>query len=167
MMKKHVVFVLLIISVYSASAQTADTTFRSPEKELASFYRVVNAAGMDGVFNSSPVTIFAPDNKAFEKLPLADSLLRSQNMSALTGLLNDHIIPGKLTVKDITGLIRQNNGSANLTSLSGRKYIFKINANRNLVLIDELGVEHVVEVFNIMHGDAVIFLIDTVIAAKE
>lgn len=167
MMKRYALFILLIGCVYRASAQTVDTTFRSPEKELATFYKVVNAAGMDGIFNGSPVTIFAPDNKAFGKLPQLDSLLRSQDKAALVGLLNDHIITGKLTVKDITGLIRQNNGSTTLTSLSGRKYTVKINANRNLVLLDETGTEYIIEVFNITHGDAVIFLINKVISQKQ
>jgi len=166
-MKRYVLFIALIICGCRVSAQSTDTTFRSPEKELATFYKIVSAAGMDGIFNGTPVTIFAPDDKAFEKLPQLDSLLQSQNKVALSSLINDHIITGKFTVKDITELIHQNNGLATLTSLSGRKYIFKINSNRNLVLTDESGAEYIVEVFDIKRGDAVIFLINAVIPLKE
>jgi uncharacterized surface protein with fasciclin (FAS1) repeats len=165
MMKRYVLFILLIVCGYRASAQAVDTTFRSPEKELATFYKAVNAAGMDGIYNNTPVTIFAPENKAFGKLPQLDSLL--QNKTALSALLNDHVITGKFTAKDITALIHQNNGSTTLTSLSGRKYTVKINANRNLVLADDSGAAYVIEAFNITHGNAVIFLINAVIPAKQ
>jgi uncharacterized surface protein with fasciclin (FAS1) repeats len=166
-MRKSLLFVLLIVCGYHASAQTTDTTFRSPENELTTFYKVVNITGMDSIFKSSIVTIFAPDNKAFEKLPQLDSLVKTQNKTALSNLLNDHIITGKFTIKDITGLIHQNNGQTEFTTVSGNKLTARINSNRNIVLTDANGNESVIKVFNISRGSSTLYIISSVISTPK
>jgi len=144
--------------------------FHQHKKELSLFINAVTTAGLDNIFTTGqPVTIFAPDNGAFEKLPagLLDSLLKPANKIALVNLLNQHIIAGKLTISDVVRQMHLNNGQAVFTTLYGNKLIAKINANRNIVLVDEAGNETIVKQFNIQNGDAVIFIIGMVILAKK
>src|ERR1700733_14182456 len=94
----------------------------------------IQAAGLTDTFNSgNPITIFAPDNKAFEKLPSGrlDSLLLPAHKTELTNLLSYHAITGKITSKDIERQIKAGNGQATFTTLSGSILIARINENRN------------------------------------
>jgi uncharacterized surface protein with fasciclin (FAS1) repeats len=53
----------------------------------------------------SNFTIFAPDDTAFKKLPAGyiDSLLKPENKSLLTTILHYHIVPFRITQRDLPG----------------------------------------------------------------
>lgn len=56
----------------------------------------IEAAGVeDAVVNAGPLTIFAPVNAAFEKLPAGtvESLLKLENKSQLAYILTNHVAP--------------------------------------------------------------------------
>lgn len=56
----------------------------------------IKAAGVeDAVVNTGPLTIFAPVNGAFEKLPAGtvESLLKPENKSKLAFILKNHVAP--------------------------------------------------------------------------
>ena len=63
------------------------------------------AAGLDGVLNgATPYTVFAPNNAAFNKIP-ADSInALTADKAKMTGLLNYHVVPGKVTYSDLAGM---------------------------------------------------------------
>lgn len=168
-MKNCALLFFVVICSLKVSAQATDTILTSSKKELTTFIKAVNTAGLKNIFNGESVTIFAPDNAAFDKLPAGtlDSLFKPENHAALVSLLKSHIIAGKLMVKDIATLIHQNNGQTTFTALEGNKLIAKINANRNIVLVDEAGKENVVKFFNITQGNAVLYIISSVIAVKN
>jgi uncharacterized surface protein with fasciclin (FAS1) repeats len=174
MMKRFVIFIFLFIAVLNVSAQSKQTVvdslkFESAKKQLTTFFSVVNTAGLDSIFNGKPVTILAPDEQAFAKLPagILDSLLKPANKTALVNLLNDHVIPGKLSSKDVARLIHENNGQTVFTTLLGIKLTAKINANRNIVFTDESGNECIVKQFDIADGNTVIFVVSSVILPKK
>jgi len=98
---------------------------------------------------------------------MLDSLLKPANKTALVNFLNDHVIPGKLGSKDVAKLIHENNGQTMFTTLSGIKLTAKINANRNIVFIDERGNECIVKQFDILQGNTIIFVISSVILPKK
>lgn len=174
-MKKIALILFLVICRLSVFAQVtspaADTLkFHSNKADLGIFLKAVNAAGLTDIFTGDQsFTILAPDNQAFEKLPagMLDTLLNPANKSALIALLNNHVIPGKLSAKQIAALIKANNGQTTLTTLTGSKLVVKINADRNLVLVDESGAESVIKRFDIPYGNTVIFVIGSVIVPKK
>ena len=47
--------------------------------------------------------MFAPTNEAFAKLPAGtvDTLLKPENKKTLTNVLTYHVVPGRLTAKDL------------------------------------------------------------------
>lgn len=169
-MKKHIIVIVLILLVSKGYAQSVanDTLkFSTYKKEIGTFLKVIDTAGLNKLFTGQPVTMFAPDNKALENLPLLDSLLKPANKAALTSLLNNHVISGAFTAKDISELIHKGKGLAVFTALSGRKYTVGINANRNIAILDESGAEHIIKVFDLHYGSAIIFIISSVILTKE
>lgn len=129
----------------------------------------IQAAGLTDAFNSSnPITIFAPDNKAFEKLPAGklDSLLLPAHKTELANLLLNHAIVGKTTSKDIERQIKAGNGQATFTTLSGGILTARINENRNIVLTDDSATQSVVSLLDVQQSNGILFVIKTVLMPR-
>ena len=172
MMKRLGLFLVIVVFGLRVSAQSAvndSLKFAENKHEISTFLNLMHVSGLDSIYQGKPVTIFAPDNKAFDKLPtgLLDSLSKPANQQVLIAVLNTYIIPGKLKAKDIALLLHHNNGQTIFTTLSGNKLVAKVNVNRNIVLVDENGRENIVKQFDIQHSNAVFFIIDSVIFPKK
>jgi uncharacterized surface protein with fasciclin (FAS1) repeats len=129
----------------------------------------IQAAGLTDTFNSgNPITIFAPDNKAFEKLPSGrlDSLLLPAHKTELTNLLSYHAITGKITSKDIERQIKAGNGQATFTTLSGSILTARINKNRNIILTDDSGAQSVISVLDVQQSNGILFVIMSVLMPR-
>lgn len=99
-------FASLLLSV-SASIATADTfetqgnDVLSVAKQKGSFNTLAKAieiAGLqDALTAQGPVTIFAPTDEAFAKLPAGEleALLKPENKDKLVKLLTHHVVPGQ------------------------------------------------------------------------
>jgi uncharacterized surface protein with fasciclin (FAS1) repeats len=64
----------------------------------------IEAAGVeDAVVNAGPLTIFAPVNAAFDKLPAGtlDDLLKPENKNKLTQILYNHVAPANYPEKQL------------------------------------------------------------------
>jgi uncharacterized surface protein with fasciclin (FAS1) repeats len=74
------------------------------EKNMTTLKKGVHAAGLDQVLSSTgPFTVFAPTDVAFSKLDKGtlDNLLKPENKTKLTDLLNHHVVSGKINFKDL------------------------------------------------------------------
>ncbi len=64
----------------------------------------VGAASLEDVLsNAGPLTVFAPNNAAFEKLPAGtvENLLKPENKSTLAKIIKNHAAPGSYKVEDL------------------------------------------------------------------
>lgn len=64
----------------------------------------IEAAGVeDAVVNAGPLTIFAPVNSAFDKLPkgTVETLLKPENKSKLAFVLVNHVAPANYPIKQL------------------------------------------------------------------
>jgi uncharacterized surface protein with fasciclin (FAS1) repeats len=67
----------------------------------------LKAAGLvDTLKGEGPFTVFAPTDEAFAKLPAGtlESLLKPENKARLAAILTYHVVPGKLSAKDVVKL---------------------------------------------------------------
>ena len=138
-------------------------------KEYTVLVNAIEDAGLTQTFKSKgPITIFAPTNKAFEKLPSGelDTLLKSAHKYDLSYLLTYHAIAGRLSARDIEKMINSNNGQATLTTIAGIKLTAKIDANRNIVLMDETGGESVISRFDIPQSNGILHMVTAVLVPK-
>ena len=70
----------------------------------------VKAAGVeDALVNAGPLTVFAPVNSAFDKLPegTVASLLKPENKSKLAYILKNHVAPANYKVKTLEKNVRK------------------------------------------------------------
>ncbi len=101
---------MIALAVFAISAANAESSKRSvgevvaDDVRLATLWKAIQTAGLEDAFKGDqPLTLFAPDNAAFEQLGRGtfDDLVKDKEK--LTKVLKYHIIPGeKLVLSDKT-----------------------------------------------------------------
>ena len=125
----------------------------------------VKAAGLvETLEGAGPFTVFAPTNEAFNKLPAGtvDTLLKPENKSTLTKVLTYHVIAGRWSKAELMKKIRENNGSAELTTVEGGK-LWVTQDGKHIQLKDEKGGTATITIANVFQSNGVIHVIDTVV----
>lgn len=184
----------LIITSIAVFAQTADTTGNAPaigplkttagdgmqpannivqnialSKDFSVLSGLIKLASLTETFESKgPITIFAPDNSAFETLPVGklDSLSKPSHVWELTHILTYHAIAGKVSAKDIQKKINEQKGAATFTTVGGGVLIAKIDNNRNIVLEDETGGQIIISRFDIEQSNGLLHVVNKVAIPK-
>src|SRR4029434_5129851 len=67
----------------------------------------VQAAGLvDALKGQGPLTVFAPTDDAFKKLPAGtvENLLKPENKDKLIAVLSYHVVPGRVTAGEVVHL---------------------------------------------------------------
>jgi uncharacterized surface protein with fasciclin (FAS1) repeats len=137
-------------------------------KDHTTLVAAVKAAGLvETLEGAGPFTVFAPTDKAFDKLPkgTVETLLKPENKSMLQGILTYHVVSGNLDSKAIAEKIRKGNGKAELTTVQGGKLWAWMQGNK-LVLKDEKGGEATVTIKDVHQSNGVIHVIDHVLMHK-
>jgi uncharacterized surface protein with fasciclin (FAS1) repeats len=131
---------------------------RSPE--LQSFYAAIQSKG--------PITVFAPANQGFDLVPKGkkDTLMRADHKYDLIALVTYHALPGVVTAKDIVRAIRENNGTATLTTLTGSKLTARLDNNRNIVLVDENGGQSIINKFDVPQSNGLLHITSAVLIPR-
>lgn len=125
----------------------------------------VKAAGLVDTLNSpGPFTVFAPTNEAFDKLPAGtvDTLLKPENKATLVKVLTYHVVPGKITGKDIAAGIKAGGGKYEMTTVEGGKLTATMKG-KTVMLTDEKGGMATVTIANVYQSNGVIHVVDTVL----
>src|SRR5262247_861899 len=89
-------------------------------KDHTTLVAAVKAAGLVQTLEGpGPFTVFAPTNDAFAKLPdgTVATLLKPENKQTLTDVLTYHVVPGRLTTKDLHEQINAGGGKAALKTV--------------------------------------------------
>lgn len=87
-----------------ATADIVDTA--AAAGSFTTLLAAAEAAGLvDALKGDGPLTVFAPTDEAFAKLPegTVASLLLPENQDQLAGILKLHVIAGKVKSKDLAG----------------------------------------------------------------
>jgi uncharacterized surface protein with fasciclin (FAS1) repeats len=134
-------------------------------KDHTTLVAAVKAAGLvDTLQSPGPFTVFAPTNDAFAKLPsgTVDTLLKPENKKTLTNVLTYHVVPGRITAKDLMEKIRDGNGKAMLKTVEGDNLTIQ-EKDGKLWIWDAKGGSAQVTIRNVMQSNGVIHVIDTVL----
>ena len=137
-------------------------------KDHTTLVAAVKAAGLvETLQGEGPFTVFAPVNRAFDKLPsgTVETLLKPENKSKLTAVLTYHVVAGKYDAAAIMAKIKEGNGKAEFTTVQGGKLTASMKGNK-LVLMDESGHSAMVTIKDVYQSNGVIHVIDTVVLPK-
>lgn len=113
----------------------------------------LQAAGLvDVLKGEGPLTVFAPTDEAFAKLPAGtvENLLKPENKDQLTAVLTYHVVPGRVTAGEVVNL-------SSAKTVNGRA--LRISTQDGNVMIDNARVT----AKDIMATNGVIHVIDSVV----
>lgn len=134
-------------------------------KDHTTLVAAVQAAGLvDTLKGPGPFTVFAPTNAAFAKLPAGtvDTLVKPENKATLTSILTYHVVPGRLTAKDLAKQIKAGGGKATLTTVQGGTLTASMMGKRIMLTDAKGGMSHVTQ-GDVMQSNGVIHVVDTVL----
>ncbi len=169
----------LTITSFSASAQMKDPMVGGaamyPTKTIVenamnspihtTLVAAVKAAGLVDTLNGpGPFTVFAPTNEAFGKLPAGtvDNLVKPENKDTLTKILTYHVVPGRVSSKQLMQMIKKGHGKAMLKTVQGEDLTATMSGG-HIVLTDAKGGTATVTTADVFQSNGVIHVIDTVL----
>lgn len=172
---KKLVFILTI-ATFAFSTQTTEAQkskdivdIAASMDDFSTLVAAVKAADLvDALKGEGPLTVFAPNNAAFDKLPKGTvaTLLKSENKGALTSILTYHVLAGKYTAADIVKSIKANGGGFMAKTLQGEAIYGELSGG-NVILTDSKGNKSKVIIADVMASNGVIHAIENVVMPKK
>ncbi|UDM05495.1 fasciclin domain-containing protein [Streptomyces longhuiensis] len=140
---------------FDGMAKDPVATAASNNPALSTLVTAVKKAGLvDTLNNAKNITVFAPTNDAFAKIPKADLDKVLNDKAQLTKILTYHVVGQKLAPKDLeNGSFDTLEKSKLTTSGSGENY--KVNDSANVVC------------GNVKTANANVYIIDSVLMPKS
>jgi uncharacterized surface protein with fasciclin (FAS1) repeats len=124
------------------------------QKNLTTFVAAVHAAGLDDTLKAAgPLTVYAPTDEAFAKLPAADRDALMHDPARLKALLLRHVVNDTITMRDGDSMIT----SGSVPSAAGGTLTFGTDQDRMTV-----GGAHVISA-DLRAGNGSITTIDKVL----
>ena len=134
-------------------------------KDHTTLVAAVKAAGLvETLQGPGPFTVFAPVNKAFDKLPqgTVPTLLEAENKDKLVAVLTYHVVPGRLSAKDLWNAATKAGGKAKIKTVEGDELTVEFKS-QTLTLRDAKGNVSRVTTQNVFQSNGVIHVVDTVL----
>ncbi len=134
-------------------------------KDHTTLVAAVKAAGLvETLMSAGPFTVFAPTNDAFALLPAGtvEMLVKPENKATLTGILTYHVVAGKWDAKAISKMIKDGNGTAEITTAAGGK-LWAMKKGNDIIIKDEKGGMAKVKIADVYQSNGVIHVIDAVL----
>ena len=133
-------------------------------KDHETLVAAVKAAGLvDTLSGPGPFTVFAPTDRAFEKLPAGtvESLVQPAQKATLTTVLTYHVVPGRFTAQDLMAEVKKGGGRAVLKTAQGGS-LTVMQAGKGLTITDAKGGKSRVTIANVRQSNGVIHVVDSV-----
>ena len=134
-------------------------------KDHTTLVAAVKAAGLvDTLQGPGPFTVFAPTNKAFDKLPkgTVPTLLKPENKQMLTNVLTYHVVPGRLSANDLMNAAKRDGGKTRLKTVEGEELTIAVDGN-TLTVWDAKGGRSTITIRNVFQSNGVIHVVDSVL----
>jgi len=134
-------------------------------KDHTTLVAAVKAAGLvETLSGPGPFTVFAPTNKAFDKLPkgTVETLVKPESKETLTKILTYHVVSGKMSAADLMKAITDGGGKATLTTVQGGT-LTATQKGKKIELMDAKGGTSTVTIADVNQSNGVIHVIDTVL----
>lgn len=149
--------------VENSSATLA--TLVGDASELSTMSDLLSDAGLQGLFDGSvPYTLFAPTDDAFAQfdLPLEGDELRA----ARVAVIREHIVPGYLTLEDITAAAEAAGGAVEMPTMGSGALTFTLDGG-DVVISSADGVEAHVDGTVMTGTNGSLFPVDAVLKSAD
>lgn len=170
-MKKLVLILTISMSLtlsQNATAQETIVDVAVGNEDFSTLVTALKAADLVGALQAEgPFTVFAPTNKAFEKIDsnTLSTLLEEKNQKALANILTYHVISGNITATDVVAALKKGNGMVELKALNG-EVLTVVQKDEKIWLKDAKGNYSEIIATDVKGSNGVIHVIDTVVMPK-
>ncbi|WP_164118106.1 fasciclin domain-containing protein [Sphingorhabdus sp. Alg239-R122] len=133
--------------------------------DFSTLVQAMTAAGLgETLSGEDEFTMFAPNNAAFDKVgsEALTELMKEENRDKLTGILNYHVIPGRMKAADLIKMIEDGGGRASMTTVQGGDIGVSLDSDR-VTLRGADGAISTVILTDVDASNGVIHAIDTVV----
>ena len=139
---------------FSSMAKVPVATAASGNPVLSTLVAAVKQANLVDSLNTAPdLTVFAPANSAFDKIPAADLKKVLADKKTLTSILTYHVVAGKLSPEQLAGTHKTLEGKS--LTVEGGGEMFKVDGTSAVVC------------GNVQTANATVYIIDTVLMPKK
>jgi uncharacterized surface protein with fasciclin (FAS1) repeats len=139
---------------FAAMAQVPVATAASGNPLLSTLVTAVKQAGLVDSLNTAPeLTVFAPTNDAFKKIPAADLKMVLADKKMLTSILTYHVVAGKLSPSELAGTHKTLQGGSLEVEGSGED--FKVDGMSSVIC------------GNVQTANANVYIVDSVLMPKS
>lgn len=137
-------------------------------RDLDTLVIALQAAGLaDMLMAEGEYTVFAPTDHAFSEMKKGtlENLTKPENKDMLVGILQYHVIAGKMRSEDLAKAIEDGNGKAELTTVKGDKLTITRDGDQ-IVIKDGKGKKAQIVLGNIDASNGIIHEVDKVLMSK-
>ena len=139
---------------FAAMAEVPVATAASGNPLLSTLVTAVKQAGLVDSLNTAPeLTVFAPTNDAFKKIPAADLKMVLADKKMLTNILTYHVVAGKLSPSELAGTHKTLQGGSLEVEGSGED--FKVDGMSSVIC------------GNVQTANANVYIVDSVLMPKS
>lgn len=141
----------------------ADAVATSPTHKMLA--AALQQAGLAATLSDTgPFTLFAPTDDAFIQVPptTRDGWMLPAQKQLLVGILQYHVVPGKLTVADLSAKIAADGGKTLLKTASGEELTASL-SGKAILLTSASGNRATVTAPDIQQANGVVHVIDAVL----
>lgn len=140
---------------FTGMAQDPVATAASHNPVLSTLVAAVTKAGLVDTLNSAQgITVFAPANAAFQKIPSATLTSVLANKAELTKILTYHVVSGRLTPAELAGSHKTLEGGTITVSGSGEAFTVTGGTSSNTANV---------VCGNVQTANATVYIIDSVL----
>jgi len=140
---------------FDGMSQDPVATAASNNPLLSTLVTAVKEAGLVDTLNTTEnLTVFAPTNDAFKKIPAADLKKILADKKTLTAILTEHVVAEKLTPETLAGEHDSLNPKQGIT-VEGSGESFTVNDSAKVLC------------GNVQTANATVYIIDTVLVPKS
>jgi uncharacterized surface protein with fasciclin (FAS1) repeats len=139
---------------FAGMAQDPVATAASHNPVLSTLVTAVKQAGLVDSLNTAPaITVFAPTNDAFAKIPAADLKKVLADKKQLTSILTYHVVGEKLSPEQVAGTHKTLNGAE--VTVAGSGEMFKVDSAASVIC------------GNVQTANATVYIVDSVLMPKS
>jgi uncharacterized surface protein with fasciclin (FAS1) repeats len=153
--------------VGGATMDPARTIFQnvSASRDHSTLVAALQRAGLSGTLSgANHVTLFAPGNSAFGRLPptMVDTLMHPSNRTLLAQILGYHVVTGRRTRADIMADIRAGGGTAIYRTQAGATLRARMEGS-NIAIWDANNLASRITVADVVQSNGVFHVVDSVL----
>ena len=154
----------ILTAAFAKAESVLDLIQKSQEHTVLA--NLIQTSGLSDMFSKDePMTLFAPTDAAFAKLPpgTVENLLKPENKEKLVKLLNYHMLAEEVESDALANAVKNNDGEVEIKTEAEGTVKLTLDDNDQIVVTDENGDKGTVTKKDMKAANGVVHALDNVV----